>query len=496
MAGDRSPLRSWGYPDRAILDGNVFPSGKPPFAPFPSVTDVLNAALCPVAALHDLMHGDDTALLGDYPTRGRGDLFHQFVSVLKLSLRGDFGPPDIGPRSSQEGVFRNRFLEFASRRGFGLSDAQNIWQESVEPWVRRKLLEGELDQQDKPGTLFFEITVGAPKVPFQLGTGRRHYPLRGRIDEIDLAKKRIVERTTKSSATEDPPLLKDLQVWLLWSILSSLPANELPVDWQRAGFKDFELVVETPNRDFVIDKSDDAFLKRTHSAYAWISDIAISESPGVAREVHLNAACTPDFPHSECSHVFRNCFTRNYPFPQSRPEIQRVFRPWYRLLLWERMWRHDLWYYQLLSTPDEELVRRGFLSRARIISTGNNQAEIAIVQGERTSARGYDRFTLIPFGTVFCGQWANASLVSPKQSKLLVEFLDPIGVQAGEALLLPTPTETSASIMTPPPDYLITMEQRSLSRVEHAGLIKPEKATLSSVVQLLESVFGAKKLRR
>ncbi len=97
---------------------------------------------------------------------------------------------------------------------------------------------------------------------------------------------------------------------------------------------------------------------------------------------------------------------------------------------------------------------------------------------------------------MFCGQWANASLVSAKQSKLIMEFLDPIGVQAGDALLLPTPTETSASIMTPPPDYLITMEQRSLSRVEHAGLIKPEKATLSSVVQLLESVFGAKKLRR
>jgi len=122
MAGDRSPLRSWGYPDRAILDGNAFPSGKPPFAPFPSVTDVLNAALCPVAALHDLMHGDDTALLGDYPSRGRGDLFHQFVSTLKLSLRGDFGPSDIGPRSSQEGVFRNRFLEFADKTN-GVLDA-------------------------------------------------------------------------------------------------------------------------------------------------------------------------------------------------------------------------------------------------------------------------------------------------------------------------------------------------------------------------------------
>jgi len=87
---------------------------------------------------------------------------------------------------------------------------------------------------------------------------------------------------------------------LLWKIICSLLKEEnLPNEWRGIRFEDFELVVETPHHDFVISDNQN-FINDTHSAYAWINDISISESPGVFSEVFENAQCAPENPHLKC----------------------------------------------------------------------------------------------------------------------------------------------------------------------------------------------------
>ena len=93
MTVERHPLPRWRYPRSDVLRNQVFASGRPPFALFPTVTNLINANLCPVALYHDLIHGIENALIrGDLRTvKRRGELFHNFIAYLKLSIKnGEF----------------------------------------------------------------------------------------------------------------------------------------------------------------------------------------------------------------------------------------------------------------------------------------------------------------------------------------------------------------------------------------------------------------------
>ena len=83
MIEGRAPLSKWSYPH---IREETFPSGNPNFCPFPTVTNLLLAKFCPIALLHDLLHGRDYALLGGSDIKRRGDLFHKFIAHLKESL--------------------------------------------------------------------------------------------------------------------------------------------------------------------------------------------------------------------------------------------------------------------------------------------------------------------------------------------------------------------------------------------------------------------------
>ena len=217
MAVTREPLARWRYPSHDCLLGNVFPSGRPPFAPFPTITNLLNANLCPVAIYHDLIHGIDNALIPQYgKEKQRGDLFHKFIAHLKLSLKNRSFRLSGYDIQSQLGMVQERFLQFSQRQGFSIDESSDILKDPIEPWVGRKLQNGELESISEDDQLIFELSVGNARIPFYLGKGKRHYPLRGRVDEIDLTRKRLIERTMKGTPSDtEPPLLKDYQVWLL-----------------------------------------------------------------------------------------------------------------------------------------------------------------------------------------------------------------------------------------------------------------------------------------
>ena len=497
MTVRREPLARWRYPSNDCLLGNVFPSGRPPFAPFPTVTNLLNANLCPVAIYHDLIHGIDNALIPQYgKEKQRGELFHKFIAHLKLSLKNRSFRLSGYDIQSQLGMVQDLFLRFSHRQGFSTDEASEILRIYIEPWVRRKLQNGELESISEDDQLIFELSVGNARVPFYLGNGKRHYPLRGRVDEIDLTRKRIIERTMKGTPSDtEPPLLKAYQVWLLWKILCSLNREQLPPQWKSVDFQNFDLVVETPYKDFTIYSDNDSYIMDTHYAYAWINDISISESRGVFQEVFENAVCTPLKPHTECGHKFLNCFPRDYPYPQSRPEIKRTFKPWYRLLLWEKIWGGDLFQYQLLMLSREKLIRQGLISEGQIVSFKDNKMELELIEENIGSIRGYDRYTIIPYGTLFCGKRETATLVEVKENHLTMELHGVEDSFFRDAILLPLP-DLPPPIMQEPPTYLKEQMQNALLRLQYSGVIKPEKAQEKSLVQLLEGVFGRRSIRR
>jgi hypothetical protein len=498
MTVKREPLARWRYPNRDSLLGNVFPSGRPPFAPFPTVTNLLNANLCPVAIYHDLLHGIDNALIPQYgKEKQRGDLFHKFIAHLKLSLKnGKFrlSGYDI---QSQSGMVQDLFLRFSQRQGFSTDESTDILGLYIEPWVIRKLQSGELESTSENDQIIFELSVGNAHVPFSLERGTRHYPVRGRIDEIDLKRNIIIERTIKGSPSDtEPSLLKGYQVWLLWKILCSLKREQLPIQWDSINFQNFNLVVETPYKDFIIHPEDTDYVMDTHYAYAWINDISISESPGVFQEVFENQACTPLTPHAECRHKFLNCFSRNYPYPQSRPEIKQTFKPWYRLLLWEQIWEGHLFQYQLLMLGRRDLIKHGLISEAQIVSFTEKQMELEVGEERVGSIRGYDRCTIIPYGTLFCGKRVNATLIGAEENHLIMELQSDETQFFKDAILLPLPPDSSPPILREPPTYLKEQMQEALLRLQHAGVIKPEKAQEKSIIQLLEAIFGRGSIRR
>jgi hypothetical protein len=459
----------------------------------------MNANLCPVALYHDLVHGIDNALLGHYTTQRRGDLFSGFVAYLKMSLKN--GTLDIRTRSGlQVARIRNAYLQFCEKEHIPLGKSQDIWGNHIEPWVIRQLESGELEHIDNSARFFFEISVSNPKLPIELNEGTRTYPLRGRIDEIDISGKKIVERTIRGEGgNKKPPLLKDYQVWLLWRILCSLDKSQLPTEWRAVDFSKFQLVVETPHGDFTVSDGGQ-FLGDTHAAYAWINDISLSESHGVFTEVFENAQCVPEKPNEFCFHPFINCWPPRYDLPRSRPEIRQAFHPWYRLLLWEQIWRGHLWQYQLHMLDNDDLLKMGLVLPTKVTAVENDHFRLQVKWGSASPMRGLEHCTIIPFGTVYCGLRVNAIVRSAEKDTLELQAKNTLGKMQlprihQEALIISS-TDQESPIMSEPPVFLQQQTQRSLFRLKGIGTDNPEKAKKRSVIQILEAMFGTRPIRR
>ena len=497
MTAKRPTLSRWSFPRPSLLR-EVFPSGKPPFAPFPTITDLLNAEFCPVAILHSLLHGRDYALLGGadfYEIKKRGELFDNFISHLKLALMKGKLKLSNHDISTQESKIVSLFHPFSKPYGFNFNACSEIWSRYIGPWVRRKLENKELQNILADRETFFELSIGNSHIQFPYENGKRSYPLRGIIDEIDMKRKRIIERTIKEASSDDrPPTLKDYQVWLLWKILCSLKGDQLPSQWNSVNFEDFDLVVETPHKDFTVSHENPDYVERAHSAFAWIHDVSISESPDVIRQAYEKKVCTPLTPKQECG-LIRTCYPGNYGYPECRSEIKQTFKPWYQYLLWERIWKGDLFQYQLLGLEKEELIEKGLILEGRIVSLDDNKIELEMGR-EIGSARGYNKYTIIPFGTLFCGEDRKAKLLEVKGNRLIMEIQNKGMYPLKDAILYPSSLESFSPLLQEPPTFLEKQKQTGLLKLQQSGAIKEEKAKHRSWIQLLEAFFGTTRLKR
>lgn len=495
MPAERVPLERWRMPTGAALRGEIYASGRPPFAPYPSVTNLLNAYLCPVAVIHDLLHGDSGALLGPYDKRERGwgELFNRYVSYLKHRVGlGELVLPNVG--RVREGVLRNDFFEFARAGHYNENESRGFWERIGSPWAERKFQAGELTNSGPGALSYFEISVANPKTPFQSGEGTTRYPAQGRIDEVDIGRRRLVERTIKETGTDTPPQLKDLEIWLYWRIISSLPKEHLPSAWRGVEFGNFELVVETPTRDYIIPSTNAEFERCIQWAYAWINDISRYENPRVLGEAYREEACNPLAPNVGCGHLWARCFHSSRTFPRSRPEIQRAFLPWYRYLLWERMWDADLWWYRTTMLPVAELATRGIVTAGRVAAREGSRVELELQAENRPLARGFDKYTLVLFGTLLCGKRVTSRYEGETDGLIVLTIQDDDTRGTRSALLLPA-SDDANPLLQSPMERLIASQQRGLLRIQLSGTSKQELATSQSMIQLLDSVFGSRRLR-
>ncbi|MCU4138078.1 MAG: hypothetical protein MW689_001649 [Thermodesulfobacteria bacterium] len=140
-------------------------------------------------------------------------------------------------------------------------------------------------------------------------------------------------------------------------------------------------------------------------------------------------------------------------FPRCHPEIRQTFQLWYRLLLWEQMWKGHLWHYQLLMLNREELLELGLIVETNVVSVQNNQIELEVIGREANTLRGYEYCTVIPYGTVFCGLKLDARLVSTRNNNIVLQLSGILPTISEEAILLLSP-DIPAPIMKEPPIFL------------------------------------------
>lgn len=495
MAMDREPLTQWRFPHDDVLRGEVVDSGRPPFAPFPTVETVVHGALCPVAVLHDLLHGIDYALTLRFFEEREQDLMQNFIVRIKSQLRTQAVTlPDSGP--AQLEFLRTDFLEYSNRYGFRLDAQAELWDRYVEPWFIRKIQNSELNLVGND--IYFQLYVANPKTRFTTDTGGNiHYPIRGWLDEVDFTRRQLILRTIKGlQGDENPPLLSDYRIWLFKKMLETMNPERMPTAWRGINFNDYSLIVETPYRDFTVENNEQEFNHFTHQSMSWIHDIGVAKHNGILREVYDGQQCIPDFPHEICEYPFRVCFRRNFTHPTSRTEMRRNIQSWFRLILWEKMWEGDKWHYQLLLLEQNDLEHFRLVELTRVVSYHDNELQLELLRRESSTFRGYERCTIVPFGTVHCGLRIDGTLSNISGNVLTFQMNENISSISEEALLLVSPETISPMMKSEPPTFIKKNIQKDLFYLQHFGTDDDIRAQTTSLIQLIEAIYGDRELRR
>lgn len=498
----RQPLRAWKWPRQEHLLGGVYRRGAPPFDPFPSIQDVVDAVLCPVTVVHRAYHGLHGALTGPRGiSEGIGEHFHEFISILKNDIA-------LGRRRPDDALSLLR--TYCSWRGLD-AETEHILRQYLSYWLRRK--RESLDELWNRGAgIFFEVHIASINVKF----GRREvrYPIHGLIDEIDIVDKKIVERTLRGNESDGaPPFLKDFQVWLLWKVLTSINQDLIPDIWRNENFKEYQLIVETPYRDFRVEKNQPLFEEWAEDALAWISDItrsSIAVNEAWRNRGHHTRPCNFGDEIEECALAHLACYYRRRRYPERRSALREALRSLYRALYNEQLWSHDLLLYQLTRMEQDD--DPAFRDELRGLLTGRN-----IYPVEIESAIGNDRFIVridgaineslsevvqdenfsfdMLLGAFSIGLRRRAFLIlddaeaNPEDGRYVIRVDRINGAERMNAFLI------RGLLLKEDPWFLKRLVQQALFSLEKWGMDREDRARNHTAVRLIDTLFGAGSLR-
>jgi hypothetical protein len=470
----RPPVKRWPTIRMDVLMEDRYKAGHPPFGPFPTVTNIVNAALCPVASVHDLLYGIDDARIGSGGW-GTGSLFHEFICHVKKSLAD--GSCMLGGEKRLYDEFTERKYDAAKEEGWVY----------VQYWLGRK--REELRRLRGDTKSYFEVHVANDGVTIE--GGYCSYPLRGKIDELDTKNRRVIERTILGADSDkSPPAFKDLQLWLLWKVLCSIEKKHRPQVWSGEDFGNYELVVETPYKDFIVPKNSKDFEEMAHDAFSWVLDISSDRFKYAISEAYEAKPCSYDIRNSNCTLGDRYCYRGRLKYPEGRRALHADMRRFSISLLNEQMWSNHLLWYQLMKLPVSVLsnwkIVHGAAESAggRIVVKVDNSESL----NERAEEGEATREMSVIFGDLRLGILRKTEVETQKGDKIWLnvwgrELLPSVNI------ILP-----EASLLREEPWFLRRRVQRETYDLELWGLKKEEKAKKHSVIQIVDAIFWDKGL--
>lgn len=485
-----SPVR-WTKPRAKVLTGGVFPRGRPPFDPFPTITQVAKG-YCPVALYWDVLWGRTP--LGSEDSegpQGLGVQYHYAVGRFRQEIsRKQIILPPGASTSIIESIARDFLRRYIHDNPVPQATYENLVRVFL-TYVRRKFREGELtalpDQE-----LFIEIDVINPDGIYEYNDGRYSYPIRARLDEFNLTNLKVIERTIdRDNERFRPPDQKFLQAWLCANALRTLQRSHWPKNWGNL-FR-IEAVVETPEVDFPVN-DDPCFHSQALNAYFWIREI-YRWGPGMGTSPWDDKACTFEDPKTDCPHYFRDCWHGDRMYPRSRPAARQALGRYARHLLYDQVWQGDLIYYMLSLRSEDELLQEERLYRGQIVNIDKNSITVDIAPPPIRTRLGLgQRLVAIPMGNFFAGPRISCSIKEVKKvSKahrivlILSRGSRGLPIYGGTLLIY---RGAIADIYEEPPTFLNEITRSDLLSSLRMGTDAEAEARASGLIELMEGSFG------
>lgn len=458
----------WEKPYDYELDGQVFPWGRPHFHPFPTVGEIVAAAFCPRAAFHLLLNDRDPFIRFGTFSAEVGEGYHKCIRVLKYMV------------SAGSSFTRDMLQQVAVK--VGGANAKYILE-----YLRKWEKQGCIYNVQKGDRLLFEVTVSS-KISFGGGTCF----VRGKIDEIDLSNREIVERTIKPLDVAKAQL-KDFQLWLLWMILCSISPSQRPDGLKKENFKSYKLFLETPEKKVRVTPKRQ-YENDLADALKWIRWIVGKNSiwRNVVQASKLRCSPGNKKPGCELPNV---CFQRKLKHPQSRREMILYLAGQWKAQVWEQMWRHDLQEYKLVLRDYASLQRQGVVLKAKVVSLSKGQVKLEFAspadalsvlgEGKREEA-----LELI-FGTPQLGIRVPVKAEGLEGNLLTLE-MDEVPYEAPKPFLM---QYSSVAVYCRAPIFLIRRTQRDTFAFTRRGAKSDKDAEKKGTIQLVEAIFGARRIK-
>ena len=484
-------LERWVYPRENVSMERVYPSGRPPFDPFP-VASCVAKGYCSKAIHWHFFWGHNYITKFDFggPV-GEGELFHQIVARFRRSIAEE---EIILPQNLQvktiEAIAVNFLRSFAARKN--IDEGSQTYQKMHEyfvSYVRRKMQDLPLLRRHR---LQHEVDVHNSRCKLRLGNEERRYPLRARLDEIDLTDIKVTDWTLENP----PPPPKLFQTWLEVYALKNLEPRHYSEEWNEFWNKidKLQVIIETPTGDYPVQDRDE-YIKWMVNAYNWIKRI-YRAIPNWWNEMIEEAIRTPEeCSKMGCPHYFlRDCYRPNRTYPPSRPLLNEELQRDARLLLYDQLWESDLLFYQICELPSEALAEIEKIFQGKIIDAGEDYLVTQIEKPKTKRFHKGNRIVVILEGNFHVGCHASCRIESVSEDAdhyILKLALSPgargLDIRAGYLTFY---TNKETEFFEKKPGFLKEAERRKLLSYMRLGTDDVEKYQASRVLRLTDAIYG------
>lgn len=481
----------WRPPSDRLLRDEVYPHGPAPFYPFPAGR-LLAKGYCPWALYLDVMWGRNllTNLESITEAQGEGAHYHNIVGRFRRKISsGEVAIPPYATTSRIESEAR-KFLR-GYRQDHSLNDV--LYDKLLGHFLT--YVGNNLDELSHLSgeELIIEVDVVNPRCNFRFEGRERTYPIRARLDEVNLTRRVIVERTIERSKHNplQPAPQKLAQAWLNGYALQMLPPEARPQAWASLWKgPPMQAILETPDASIPLDLRNPTYQESAMEAYYWIREIYRSGA-GIIETVNNERACSPQNPNEDCPHwTYRDygCGRRFPLYPRSRFESKRTFRQLARSLLYDQVWQEDLLFYQLSLLPKSELLQRQLMYEANIVSTTQDSVTVELDQAPGRNLGPY--LMVIPAGNFFMGPRLNCYVADVSNTRLTLRLR---GGQQGKlthegTLLIYAGSE--ADLYEEKPGWLKQQERSNLLRCLYIGTDDAQKAEERGLIEVMRGSFG------